>query len=468
MITQVRPIIRVLFYAPRTGFATLIPDVPFTLAHRIAGDNEVNKAQNRANQIKGDFNIEKFFTDRTITDKRMIPGFITLVASQNNITKPDLEQVFSESEGGTAGHTYQKLIDYNVSAQNKNKSLPQDKQSPMFSIYTVIDKPNDSTNLDFILKVMLENGYPNTFFDVLITASKGINPLLNCINKYNLDTNLVLISGASDQYMNVNLAPNSNVRAIILTHGGKDKPLINQQRINSFLNGNKTKLFIYSNKYDTHNQASLILGDTQTLHASIKNRTNRNFRYSYLPILINSAYYVGRRNTDWSFLITLLSKDNNIEIINNLMVGGGRNRGKVYCGCSGSSSGPSQPEPTLVFPNNDLIYIDRNNDHTNTQYGGYTNMMQLYCECDRRSQEEMILVGGNINISNININDHLYPDPEPGESPFSDIDSSTDDTIEQTNQTGGNMIHDISIIGKTVAQLRYRSNRSDYLAIRHL
>jgi hypothetical protein len=497
MTTKIQPIIRILFYAPGTGFSTQITGVPFTIAHKSAGDNEIAKFK----QMQGvTFDIDKFFTNRgVITDNRQIPGFITLVDSTNDITDPNNEQVFDTQTGGTAGHLYQRLIEHNLAAKRMNKNKTQNKQTPLYSIYTIIDKPNDSTNLHFLLEHMHSAGYPNNFFDVCITASKGIDQLLPHVNKHNIDTNLVLINGASSGYMNKNLTKGSKVRAVILTHGGNDNQIINQNRVNSFLNGNSTKLFIYSNKYDGHIQASLILGDTNKLHISLMKKTNRNFKYSLLPILVNSVYYAGQPNSDWSFLLSFLSKEDKFVNINtNLMVGGGRPNGRSYCGCSGSTTSPNTMP--ILLPAIDI----NNNDDFNPQYGGYKTMVELYCECDRKSEydierelnvstktlfrnifgddykstfpqytyESLTMVGGKKhNDINNNDNDYLYPDINI--SPFSNIDESDEpeyNTDNQTEQTGGNMMDymDSYIVGSTISELKYLSARNDYLKIRKM
>lgn len=495
MIQNPLPIIKILFYAPGTGFSTQISNVPFTIAHKSAGDKEVTNAKN----IKGEFNIDRFFSDRgNITDKRMIPGFITLVATTNDITNSNNQQIFDTITGGTAGHMYRRLIDYNMSVQKLNKTKPSNKQTPLYSIYTVIDKPNDSTNLNYLLKNMLDAGYQNSFFDVCITASKGIDQLLTCVNKYNLDTNLVLVNGGASGYMSVNLAKGSKVRAIVLTHGGQDKPIIGQQKINDFLNGNPTKLFIYSNNYDGHNQASLILGDTNLLHFSLRDKVNRQFSHSFLPILVNSVYYVGRQNADWSFLMSFLAKDKKfVNMKNNFMVGGGRPSGRSYCGCSG---GP------IMQDNMPLSFDDFNNIDTaddSSQYDAMlTNIAKLYCECDRKSQsrshsngkhknnylfQPSFMFGGsgneNVNKTNVdktNIIDYLYP--VTSDSPFSDkFESDAENELESNivdaqiksqgnEQKGGYMMDRVgySIVGKSVLEMRYLSARVDYLNIRNL
>lgn len=499
MIPNSQPIIKILFYAPGTGLGTQISDVPFTIAHKSAGDNEVANSKN----IKNGFNIDKFFSNRGhITDNRKIPGFITLVASPNDITNPNTQQVFDVQAkvGGTAGHMYRRLIDYNISAQKLNKTRPLNKQILLYSIYTVIDKPNDSTNLDYLLTNMLNAGYQNSFFDVCITASKGIDPLLNCINRHNLDTNLVLVNGGTTGYMNVNLSTGSKVRAVILTHGGQDNIIISQKKINDFLNGNPTRLYIYSNNYDGHNQASLILGDTQSLHQSLKKIVNRQFSHSFLPILVNSVYYVGRKNADWSFLMSFFVNDKNyVNINNNFMVGGGRPIGRSYCGCSG---GP------IIQDNMPLSFDDFNNSDTandSSQYDAIlTNITKLYCECDRKSQNgsyggkqksnylfqpsfmTSIMVGGSEDktmteiIDNTTVNEYLYP--VTSDSPFSDtFDSDAENDLENNivdtqsksqgnEQKGGYMMDRIgySIVGKSVLEMRYLAARVDYLSIRNL
>ena len=541
---NIQPVIKILFYAPGTGFGTQIPNVPFTIAHTSAGDKEVNDAK----KITNGFNIDHFFTNRVITDDRMIPGFITLVATKEDIKNPETEQVYSTENGGTAGHIYQRLIDYNIAVQKLNKTKPQNKQTPLYKIYTVIDDTNSTTNLSFLLEKMLSNGYRDNFFDVCVTASKGIDPLLTCINRYNLDTSLVLINGGAIGYMDVNLRMGSKVRAVVLTHGGKDARRIDQQRKNAFLNGNNTKLFIYSNKFDHHNQESLILGNTSTLNPSMKTKTNRNFSHSYLPALINSAYYVGKQNAsvgqwntvqpnanaanvanasnqqnaDWDFLLSLFTKEIGfITVVDGLMIGGNK---KNYCGCDGGNNGYDYPIPMnggngrnycgcsgntnnngyddFMFGGSKSNYcgcgssvssgfdypiqnpVPINNNKTqltfgkNSQNGGYVNTARLNCGCDSYNDNpfqdvynnQYRLFGGNYTVTKDNINDHLYPSTD--ESPFSDIESSAEDTILDTinvnnNQTGGYMRNydDNYIVGKSISHLRYQNNRSNYLAL---
>lgn len=504
------PIIRILFYAPGTGFSTQIENIPFTIAYKSAGDAEVKKDKNN----KAEFDIDNFFTQRdNIKDNREIPGYIVLVEKESDIKDPNTEQVFNVDTGGTAGHMYQRLIEYNILVKDKNND-----ELPMYSIYTVIDSPDSSMNLDYLLKRMTENGYPDDFFDVCITASKGIDQLLTCVNKYNLDTNLVLINGASTGYLHVNLVSGSNVRAIILTHGGKDTSIINKQKLKEFINDNPTKIFIYANKYDGHIPASLILGDTNSLHKSLASRqkVHRNFRYSFLPILINSVYYVGRHNSDWKYLIDFMSKDKefidtDVNINLELMKGGGNfgkmnrfaNNGrqyekhseKSYCGCSGSLPLP-EPNPTPSIP------ITINNNNVDSQMDkNYLNMSKLYCDCDRRNDDEYNQYGGkqhktksinddSINEASINeenIIDHLYP--KTSDSPFSDVSNSEPDVAVPIAQGGGSNIDEYneynkhnehndenynsidmigqSIIGKSLLELRYMSARNDYLMIRN-
>ena len=413
------PVITILFYAPGTGFGTTVPRVPFTIAHATFGDAERVKAMNGNRR----FDIETAFTHRHVNlkDRRVIPGHIQLTGAWG-VSDPTKQMVFDTTDGSSAGHTYQRLIDFMSTAKKRNLGK-KNNFLPIYEIYTVVDAPDSSENLNFLFNAMRDAGYPDTFFDVCITASKGIRSLIPMIEKWKMDTNLVLINGGAVGYLRDRLSRGSKVKAVVLTHGANDTQMVNENFIRDFINGNDTKVFIYSNKKDGHNQASLILGETQTLHPSLQKQTNRDFVYSYLPILVNSAYYVGRKGESWGYLSVLLKKDP--RFVNNtdsLMVGGMRTMtGGRYtdkCGC------------------------DKN--HTNIMHGGIG-----------------INSGSGTDVNPDNLDNYLYPVTD--DEPFSDLVDSPiviEQDIEEFTQRGG--YQGYPMVGHRMSEIIYNRNKTDY------
>lgn len=316
--------IRILFYARGTGFGLIKNDLPFTIAHISAGSKEVALDRN----TNEPFDIDTFFTFRdSVSDKRLLPGYVQLVSSEADIINPKLEQVFNKKNGGTAGHLYQRLIDFNLMAVSANKFRSIDNQIPIYKIYTLIDD-NDDTNssdylsekshLNYLFNRLKEGNYSDSFFDVCIAASKGLGQLIHSINRYNLDTSLVLINGGTGDHLKIPLQNQSKIKAIVLTHGHKDEKIISKTNLLAFVNNNAVKIFIYVNKLDDHIPASLVLGNTKDLHKSMLNKTNRMLNDSYLPLLVNSAYYVCRKGKSWDYLYKFLSHDKNIIYVNNI------------------------------------------------------------------------------------------------------------------------------------------------------
>lgn len=452
-------VIKILFYAPGTGFGTTIKNIPYTVAHATFGDAEVTKQK----LSKSKFDIASAFTvRRALKDNRMIPGYIQL-ADQHHISDPDNQMIFDSTTGSTAGHTYQRLVDFVIASKELNRKKVK-FFSPIYSIYTVVDAPGSNTNLSFLFDEMKNAGYPDTFFDVCITASKGISSLVPTIEHFNMDTTLVLINGGADGYLTDVLSVGSKVRAVVLTQGDNDAQIVNKKFITTFLNGNKTKIFIYSNKKDGHNQASLILGDTSTLDDSLVTKTNRQFRHSYLPLLVNSVYYVGRKRSSWAYLSKILSHDRFINNSDFLMVGGmtemkgGMIRSQQINNCGCGSTPVQIPE-------------NRSNSTLSMR-----QVLELYCDCDKNHITN-ILHGGadpkntekhvrSDQINKDNLNEHLYP--ETNDDPFSDlVESPINKDTESENpvgQFGGNLItEDHDIVGKTLSEIIYHRNKMDYV-----
>jgi hypothetical protein len=467
-MAQTHEIIKILFYSPGTGLSTTVSGIPKTLPHSVFGDNERMAHQSKGGKI----DLRKDFKQRTLSDPRQIPGYITLVDTASDVQDSTKEMEFTRNGGGTAGHTYQRLIDFVAYAKAVNGKKPSGF-IPLYSIYTVIDKPNSTTNLDYLFSNMLKSGYTSDFFDVCVTASKGSTHLVASINTYDMDTNLVLINGGA-RYVAGQLRKGSKVRAVVLTHAGLDAPLVSASFINNFINGNPTKLFVYSNTQDSHNQASLILGDRSKLHASLQHKTNRRFPHSYLPSLVNAAYYVGRKGKDWSYLIKFFKSDTNVtDLSESLMKGGGSMRN--YCGC-GSIPYPQTPNSGNNEPNTKLNALMENL---------YLNLYNVKCECDRIYNK---IGGADTNKENDKGKDfdliaHLYP--ETGDTPFSDTVSSEDSNLKSDNevdgdknsgelnqQGGGDGREYLDIyqgfIGKTVNELIYLKSRSDYLTLKSI
>lgn len=488
------PVIRILFYAPGTGFGTTVKNIPFTVAHATFGDAEVNKQK----QSGVKFDITTAFTVRgAVKDNRMIPGYIQLTDS-GSVTDIDNQMPFDPSTGSTAGHTYQRLIDYVISAKALNSTKVK-FFAPIYSIYTVVDAPGSNTNLSYLFNSMKSAGYPDSFFDVCITASKGISSLVPTIEHYNMDTTLVLINGGASGYLTDKLSVGSKVRAVILTQGDNDTQVVDKKFVSAFLNGNSTKLFIYSNKKDGHNQASLILGDTSSLDKSLSKKTNRTFRHSYLPLLVNSVYYVGRRGASWGHLTKILKKDKFVNS-DTIMIGGTVN-GPIHrtagdrtaddmlggttlssrrhnnCGCGDSMSRP--------------IY-DPDSDKDVDNHLTMRRVMELYCDCDRyHPQDTGEMRGGGKKkepddeddksdnrdknqIDKDNLHEHLYP--ETNDEPFSDLEDSPkdpeDDPEEQDAQNpqnvqkgGGILEIDNEFIGRSLTEIIYQRNKMDYVQL---
>lgn len=456
--------IRILFYAPGTGFETTISDVPSTVPHRYFDANEAKKAPTHP----ADLSVDRWFTERgAVKDIRCRPGYIQFVNNTSDIKDPSVQVVFDEKNNSTAGHLYQRLIDYNIYVDKKIKEGVEGNHV-YYSIYTVFDKPGSDNNLSTLLSVMKDRKYPNNFFDVCITSSDGIDPLINNVNRYALSTDLVLVNGGAKGYLNTKLAKNSTVGAIVLTHGGLDTPVIDNEDVKNFLNESNTKIYIYSNTADGQTPASLILGDTNSLHESMRDKTNRVSHHSYIPILINSAYYVGHRKASWEYLMQVMKQDKYVNL-SIPMVGG--------CGCT------TTPRTAI------------SNSSKKESNGQSAYVTTVKCECDRKnvefvneyeySYDTVNFLGGcrgggkykeSTKLNKEHMAGHYYPDPDA--SPFdedeiaeTEDDDSSHDEVDEYGQTGGGSLYASYLdiyAGRYFSEIRYIKAKADYALLKNI
>jgi len=202
---------------------------------------------------------------------------------------------------GSFGYYYKVLEDYN--------ELPSGKYFFDIEVYFNTSKIKD------VIK------YGN--YDVCITGSKGIRPLVRGAVASDRAVSLVLINGAS-RMINGNILPsNSKITSIILTDGGNDPGRVaTPNEIDTFLNGNDIPTFIYINDNDGHNPRSLafpsdisnFINCNTALPSGGFEGTNRiPGRNSYLVDLVKAVYHAKLQKllgvNDWAQLTRYLKSD---------------------------------------------------------------------------------------------------------------------------------------------------------------
>ena len=114
---------------------------------------------------------------------------------------------------------------------------------------------------------------------------------------------------------------------------------------------------------------NFIQGDRK-LHQSCINKTNRVHPYSYLSVLVKSAYFVGSQGTNWDYLMKILNADPNINQVAPMHGGGENTRyDSDICGgnrCGGDTCGGTSYDNIVHFKgggNNkyEQIYLDNKN-----------------------------------------------------------------------------------------------------------